>query len=161
MPALNISLTADQLQKRLQDRLRGLNSNLPNTVLWQQHGDSVLLFIDSLHARLIPGWLLCGLDMQSDQTGRQNVQFVFYLGKTSSGDSLHAAATINAATPQASQLAEVWGKTVQNVLWEAVLDALEAFVGQASAKYPGQTIAIHGFQANSGNFSAIIMAGDY
>ena len=160
MPALNISLTADQLQKRLQDRLRGLNANLPNTVLWQQNSNSVLLFIDSFKTRLIPGWLLCGLDMQSDQTGRQNVQFVFYLGTTGSGDGLHATATINAATPQASQLADAWGKTVQSVLWEAVLDALEAFVEQAAAKYPGQAIAIHGFQANSGNVSAIIMVGD-
>ena len=160
MPALNVSLSADQLQKRLQDRLRGLNPVAPNTVLWQQKGNRVLLFVDSLRTRLLSGWLLCSVDMQADETGRQTVQFVFYLGATGAGDGLHAAGSVNAANPQASQLAEVWGQAVQRVLWDAVLDALEAFVSQAAAKYPGQPIAIHGFQAVANAFSAIIIAGD-
>jgi hypothetical protein len=160
MPAVNVSLSGDQLQKRMQDRLRGLNPAAPNAILWQQKTSRVLLFIDSLRARLLPGWLVCDVDMQSDATGRQTLQFVFYLGAPGQGDGLQASATINAANPQASQLAEVWGQTAQRVLWDAVLDGLEAFVSQVAAKYPGQAVALQGFQASANALSAVLMAGD-
>jgi hypothetical protein len=160
MPAVTVSLSADQLQKRMQDRLRGLNPAAPNTVLWQQTNSRVLLFVDSLRARVIPGWLVCDVDLQSDATGRQTLQFVFYLGTSGQGDGLHASATINAGNPQASQLAEVWGATTQRVLWDAVLDGLEAFVSQVAAKFPGQAVNMLGFQAAANTLSAVVMAGD-
>lgn len=159
MPALNVSLSAEQLQKRMQDRLGGLNPAAPNTVLWQQKDSTALLYVDSVRARLVPGWLVCDADMQSDQTGRQTLQFVYYLGMAGQGDGLQASGAVNAGNPQASQLAEVWGATVQRVLWDAVLDGLEAFVSQVAAKYPGQAVAIQGFQAATDALSAVLTAG--
>jgi hypothetical protein len=160
MPALNVSLSADQLTKRLQDRIRGLSAASPNTVLWQQQGSRVLIFVDSLRARLLPGWLLCNLDLQADETGRQTLQLVFYIGSSGQGDGLHAGATINASTPQATQLAGVWGAALQRVLWDAVLDALEAFVEQTAAQHPGVPVAIQGFQATQNALAAVVLAGD-
>src|SRR5712691_8331192 len=153
MPALNVSLSedqpksADKLKKRMQDRLRGLSATPANTVLWQQRNNRVLIHVDSLHAQVLNGWLLCNLDLQSDEGGRQTLQFVFYLGTAGHGDGLQASATINAATPQAAHLAEVWGNTVQRLLWDAVLDALEVFVEQTAARHPGLPVAIQGFQS--------------
>ena len=160
MPALNVSLSADQLTKRMQDRLRGLSATPANTILWQQQSNRVLIFVDSLHTRLLTGWLLANLDLQSDETGRQTLQFVFYLGAPGEGDGLHAGATVNASTAQASKLAEVWGVSIQRVLWDAVLDALEAFIGQAAAQNPGQAVAIQGFQASPSGLAAVLLAGD-
>lgn len=159
MPAVTVSLSSDQLQKRMQDRLRGLSPNAPNTVLWQQNNSRVLVFVDSVRSRVIPGWLICDVDLQADATGRQTLQFVFYLGTPGQGDGLHASATINAGNPQASQLAEVWGATTQRVLWDAVLDGLEASVSQTGAKFPGQALDILGFQAAGNTLSAVVMAG--
>jgi hypothetical protein len=144
----------------MQDRLRGLSPTPSNTVLWQQQNNRVLIFVDSLKARLLTGWLLANLDLQSDETGRQTLQFVFYVGAAGQGDGLNAGATANASTPQASKLAEVWGVSIQRVLWDAVLDALEAFIAQAAAQNPGQAVAIQGFQANPNALAAVLLAGD-
>jgi hypothetical protein len=160
MPVLDISLSADQLAARMQDRLRGLNAASPNTVLWRQGSAAVLIFVDSLKVRLLTGWLMCNLDLQSDTAGRQTLQFIFYLGSPGLGDGPRAGASINAATAQAAQLADAWGATVQRVLWDAVLDALEAFLAQAATQNPGQPLAIQGFQTAPGSLSAAIVAGD-
>jgi len=160
MPVLDISLSADQLAARMQDRLRGLNAASPTTVLWRQGSAAVLIFVDSLKVRLLTGWLMCNLDLQSDTAGRQTLQFIFYLGSPGLGDGPRAGAGINAVTAQAAQLADAWGATVQRVLWDAVLDALEAFLAQAAAQNPGQPLAIQGFQTAPGSLSAAIVAGD-
>jgi len=160
MPVLNISVSADQLAQRMQDRLRGLNSASPVTVLWIQQNSSILIHIDSLKLRVLTGWVLCSLDLECDATGRQTLQFVFYLGAPGLGDGLRAGSTINAATPQAAQMADVWGAAIQRVLWDAVLDALEAFLAQAASQNPGQPLAIEGFQAAPNVLSAAIIAGD-
>jgi len=160
MPALNVALSADQLASRMQDRLRGAGAAQAKTMLWQQQNNRALIYLDSLHTQLLDGWLLCDLDLQADETGRQTLQFVFYLGTTGHGDGLSASAKINASTAQAAQLAEVWGTTVQRLLWDAVLDALEAFVEQAAVKYPGQPLAIQGFQSTPKGLTAVLLAGD-
>jgi len=160
MPALNISLSADQLAKRMHDRLRGLSAATPNTILWQQKSDRALILVDSLRIRLLPGWLLCNLDLQSDETGRQTLQFIFFVGADGSGDGVRAGSTVNASTPQGSRLAEVWGAPLQRVLWDAVLDALEVFVTQAAVQNPGEQISIQGFHAVADAFAGVIAAED-
>ena len=160
MPTLDISLSVDQLAKRMQDRLRGLNAAAPNTILWQQKSDRVLIFVDSLRIRLLPGWLLCNLDLQSDETGRQTLQFIYFVGADGNGDGVRAGSTVNASTPQASRLAEVWGVPLQRVLWDAVLDALEVFVTQAATQNPGKQVSILGFHAVADAFAAVIAAED-
>jgi hypothetical protein len=160
MPVLNVSLSADQLAKRMQERLRGLSTAPGNTLLWRQQDNRVLIFVDSLKTRLLKGWLLANLDLQADETGRQTLQFLFYLGAEAQGDGLQAGSTVNAATPQAARLAEVWGVSIQRVLWDAALDALEAFVAQVAAQNPAVAVAIQGFQATPNGLAAVMFAGD-
>ena len=160
MPAINVSLTADQLTARMQARLRGLSAASPNTILWEQQGSRALIYVNSLTARVLTGWLLCNLDLQAGETGRQTLHFVFYLGALGQGDGLRAGGTVKAANPQASQLAAVWGTTIQRVLWDAVLDGLEAFVDQTAAQHQGLPIAIQGFHGAQNALSAVILAGD-
>ena len=160
MPAVTVSLAAADLGKRLQERLRGLSAAAGNTVLWQQNANRVLVHVDSLQSRLLNGWLLCNLDLQSDQTGRQTLQFIFFLGDDSNGNGISAGATINAPSAPAAQLAELWGATVQRVLWDAVLDTLEAMLDQTAARFSGQPVALGGFQASQNGLSAVVLAGD-
>jgi len=160
LPVLKVSLSADQLATRMQDRLRGLNAASPTTVLWRQGSAAVLIFVSSLKVRLLNGWLISNLDLQSDAAGRQTLQFIFYLGTPGLGDGPRAGASINASTAQAAQLADAWGATIQRVLWDAVLDALEAFLAQAAVQNPGQPLAVQGFQTTPDALSASIVAGD-
>jgi hypothetical protein len=143
----------------MQDRLRGSSAAAPDTIVWQQQTNRVVIFVNSLVAKLLNGWLLCNLDLQCDQTGRQTLQFVFFLGSSANGDGVHAGATINAATPQAGQLAEVWGGELQRVLWDAVLDALEVSCEQAVAQHLATTLTLQGFHVTADGLQAAILTG--
>jgi hypothetical protein len=106
MPATTLQLTVatSELAARMREHLRGPGANPPPKVIWQARGQRVLLHLDSLELRAHDGWLLAGLDLQADQTGRQTLQLVFHLGKPGEGDGLTAAVTINTTTVGAAQL---------------------------------------------------------
>jgi hypothetical protein len=157
MTVLTVSLAAADLGKRIQDRLRGLTAGTAKTVLWQRQTDRVLVHVDSFRSRIVGGWLLCSLDLQADETGRQTLQFVFFLGGPDSG--LQAGATINAVSPQASQLAELWGKDIQRVIWDAVLDAIEAALARAATRQAGAAVTLQGFHATTDTFAADVIVG--
>ena len=159
MAALRVSIATADLVRRLKERLRGDPPNVSTRVVWQRDGDSVLVNTDSLTARLLDGWLLCNLDLQTDQTGRQTLQFVFFLGKDGEGDSLQAASTINASTPGAAQLAAAWGADLQRLLWDAVLDAIEMMVYHAESLKKGSPIVLGGFHCTADAIVVDLLAG--
>jgi hypothetical protein len=121
-------------------------------VIWQDGANRVIVSVD--------GWVVCNLDLQSDATGRQTLQFVFFLGKSADGDGLHAAATMNLSTPQAAQLGDVWGASLQRVLWDAVLDVVEAAVAQVATQKSGQALTLQGFSCSADAIHVAILAGD-
>jgi hypothetical protein len=159
MTSVTLSIAAADLAKRLSARLQALSPVAAARVIWQKENQRVLLHIDSLKIRLLEGWLLCDLDVESDPTGRQKLQFVFYLGSLDDASSLQAAGTINAVTPQAAQLAGSWGTDLQRVLWDAVLDAVEASMHQAGAQNPGQPLTLQGFAAAKDAIQVEVIAG--
>src|SRR5262245_14447954 len=129
MTAFELSFPTALLGRRMMERLRGSAPSFQ--VVWQDHGRRLLVHADSLGARSVDGWLLVNLDVEADQTKRCTLQFVFYLGKKGESDNLHAACAINAPTPQAAYLADAWGRDLQRVLWDAVLDGVEACMARA------------------------------
>jgi hypothetical protein len=159
MTALSLSLSADPLGKRMQDRLRGLNQAIGDGVLWQQGSSRVRLHLDSFQSRLLPGWLICNLDLEADETGRQTLQFIFFLGRRGDGDGLNAGVAINTVNPQALKLAEAWGAAVQRVLWDGVLDAVEAALARAAVQKPGASLTLLGFRATDDAFETDIQVG--
>src|SRR3954453_14230662 len=104
MTELVLTVAGKDVIARMRERLRP-NAATP-AVVWQDKSDRVLIHADSLNARFVDGWLVASLDLQSDQTGRQALQFVYFIGSAAEGPGLNAGATVNAATPQAALLAE-------------------------------------------------------
>jgi hypothetical protein len=147
MPATTLQLTVatSELAARMREHLRGPGANPPPKVIWQARGQRVLLHLDSLELRAHDGWLLAGLDLQADQTGRQTLQLVFHLGKPGEGDGLTAAVTINTTTVGAAQLAASWGDDLQRLLWDGLLDLLEAALRRAGREHPGEELALQGY----------------
>lgn len=135
------------------------NGGPPSQIVWQENGDSVLLHIDSLKARFTGGWLLCALDLESDQSDRQNVQFLYYLGGDASSGT-NAAAVVNAPIAAAAPVAERWGTAVQRVIWDAVLDALDAAVFKAGTQAPNQKLTLGGYFATDAGLQATVFAGE-
>ncbi len=156
MTSLTIAVSTDEVARRLRDRLRGGNRGGP--VVWQQEGDRVLLFADQLTARSVGGWLVCNLDAQADETGRQTLQFLYYLGKRGEGDGVKAAATISVATTPQAQLADRWGRDIQRVLWDGVLDVVEAAVAEGRGPQV-QPVQITGFHVDAAAVHVDILAG--
>lgn len=149
MSAQRLSIPAADVAPRLRERLRGDPPASSARVVWQRDGASVLVNTDSLTARFLDGWLLCNLDLETDPTGRQTLQFVYFLGRPDEGDGVQAACTINAPTAGAAQLAAAWGADLQRVLWDAVLDGIELTVYHAASLQPRVPLTLAGFHCTA------------
>ena len=159
MTALKLSISPGELTSRLQDRLRG-GSKTPRVVWQMDDGQRLMLYVDTLNAQLRDGWLIASMDVFTDQTSRQVLQFIFCLGKVGEGNGAQAACTINAASPGATQIAAVWGTELQRVLWDAVLDGLEAAMYRAGALKPGLALRLKGFYCDTAGFHTEVLAGE-
>lgn len=152
------TVTAADLAARIRQRLVGVTSTARQAI-WQSGGHSVLLHAERLQARLLDGWLLVGLELETEQTGRALLEFVFHLGAARDGDGLTAAVRINAATRQATQLAELWGDDLQRVIWDAVLDTIQLALRTAIASHTGQPIRLRGFHATANGLHVDVATG--
>ena len=161
MSALKLSVSSDNLAARIRQLLRGTAPDTAANVVWQQDGQQVLILLDTLQMRSLDGWLLCDLAVRTDQTGQCTLQFVFFLGKQEEGDGAQAATTINAPTLRAAQVADRWGADIQRVLWDAVLDVIEASVDHAAQRKPGQPLMLAGFHCDSGAIHVDLLVGEF
>lgn len=157
MNAFDISLAENDLKQRISDLL--LSPTGSRLAVWQGDTGSVLLHVETLQVRLLEGWMLVSLDLETDQTGQQTLQFIFCLGAANNGDDLNATATINAPTANAAVLADAWGSTLQRVLWDAVLDGVEAAVASVRAQAGTGTLLLTGFHSGAQQLVISIAAG--
>lgn len=142
MQSFELSIPSQALQVRMMQRLRG---GAPSaSVVWSRAAHNVLVHAESLALRTLDGWLLVSLDLETDQTGRTTLQFVFHPGRKNNRNTL-ASCAINAATPEAAQLADGWGRDLQRVLWDAVLDGIEACLATVQRQAGEQPLMLAGF----------------
>jgi hypothetical protein len=158
MQTFRLSVPAGELTRRMRERLRGAST--ASKVVWQHKGQRILLHADQLQGKLLDGWIVCDLPVQTDQTGVEKLQFVYYVGKLGEADGLQAAGTVNAPTLEGAQLAEVFGASIERVLWDAVLDCLEGMVSYAATQKAGQKITLGGYHCNSDALGADILVGE-
>ena len=159
MAAHQLSISAADLEARMRQRLTGAAPDNSTQVVWRDDEQRVLLHLNSLKLRIIDGWLLCNLNLQTDPTGPQRLQFIYFLGAPGEGDGLQAAAQINAATLPAAQLADKWGRDLQRVLWDAVLDGIEVSIRDVTENEPGQPVVLHGFTTSAGYLHVRVLSG--
>ncbi|MCV7221237.1 hypothetical protein [Mycolicibacterium elephantis] len=158
MRARSLTIAATDLESRIRQRLMGVGATT-RAVVWQVGDHAVLLRSDRIHTRLLEGWLVVKIELETDQTGRRQVELVYRLGTSKSGGGTGAAAKINAATPEALALAEVWGADLQRVVWDAVLDAVEAALTAVRRKEPRQPLVLRGFHAGREGFTVEVVSG--
>lgn len=159
MVALRLTLAIDDLAVRMREQLHGDSGAPTNRIVWHQRGARLLIHVESLTVRAVDGWLLCNLDAQTDEVGRETLQFIFFLGRKADAGP-HGAATINAPTHGAAQIADRWGPDLLRVLWEAILDGLEAALDAASIQFANRRVAVAGFFATDAMLVIDIVAGD-
>jgi hypothetical protein len=157
MDAYELSVASSDVGRRCAVRLR--NGASSSDVVWQIDGRSLLVHTASLAVRALDGWLLINLDVETDQTKKQTLQFVFYLGKRSDLGTLNAACTINAPSVEAGQLADGWGRDLQRVLWDGVLDAVESCVSSVAGTASSQPLTLQSFFAEGQTLVVTVLAG--
>ncbi|NVB40587.1 hypothetical protein G6O69_22290 [Pseudenhygromyxa sp. WMMC2535] len=123
MAEVNSLISPATLQKSMQTRLwaggrRGTN------VVWQDRGSSVAVYPSSLRLRVEAGFVVAAVDLETDQTGREAVEMVFFLGRSDRGDGLVATTTMDGDDP--SGLRTRWGEALRAALWDGVLDLVDA-----------------------------------
>lgn len=158
MESLSLTVRAGDLLARIQHRLAGLTPSA-RRVVWRSGAQAVLIYTDQIRARLLQGWLVVGLDLESDQTGRRSLELVYFLGAPQDGDGLGAAVRINAATREAAMLAEVWGDDLQRVIWDAVLDAIQIALQTTRRQRPNDALTLRGFLATPEGLQVNVVAG--
>ncbi len=158
MDSVSLTISAPDVQSRIRQRLAGLNPTA-RRVVWRSATHAVFIYVDRTQARLLRGWLVVGLDLETDQTGRHPLELVFFLGAPQDGDGTSAAVRINAASREAATIAEVWGDDLQRVVWDAVLDAIQVALQRARRDHPNQPLALRGFLATPEGLQVNVVAG--
>jgi hypothetical protein len=158
MNAVSLTIAVPDLQARIRQRLLGLNPTARRAV-WRSASHAVLIYVDRTQARLLRSWLVVGLELETDQTGRQTLELVYFLGSARDGDGTGAAVRINAATREAAMLAEVWGDHLQRVIWDAVLDAIQVALQRTRRDHPNEPLTLRGFIATPEGLQVNVVAG--
>lgn len=156
---LTLTIAADDILGRIGERLIP-GAPASKQIVWLDNGDQVLIHGESLKARLTGGWLICDLDLEAAPSGKQTVQFVYFLGNGTAGGGLNAGCTINAPTAGAAQLADRWGAVIQRVIWDAILDAVEACLFHAGTQSSGQALTLAGFNATDTALNVNVLTGE-
>jgi hypothetical protein len=158
MTAFELSIATTEISRRLMTTLRGGGATAD--VVWQSGTRRLMVHTSTVVARAVEGWLLINLDVETDQTKRCTLQFVYYLGKRAEGSGIEAACTINAPTAEAAALADAWGRDLQRVIWDTVLDGIEACVARMAAQLgPTQPVTLGGFFTDGSTLIVSILAG--
>ncbi|MEZ4466486.1 MAG: hypothetical protein R3F60_08465 [bacterium] len=114
----------DRLAERLPDRLaeRLAARRRPGPVVWRDAGDEILLHLDTLRVRFQGDALSVGLELECDETGRQAVQVVFYLG-----DRPQSMLVATEELPRGdARVVGRWGRPLQEALVSALVQLAEA-----------------------------------
>ena len=158
MESVSLIIGAPDVQARIRQRLSGLNP-IARRVVWRSSTHAVFIYADRIQARLLRGWLVVGLELETDQTGRESLELVFFLGAPQDGEGTGAAVRINAATREAATLAEVWGDDLQRVIWDAILDAIQVALQRARRDHPNQPLTLRGFLATPEGLQVNVVTG--
>ena len=89
-----------------------------NTVVWVDHGDEVLVHLDSLTTQIVNQAVLVSIDLECDQTGRTPLVVALSLATTAQGGLI---ATTDQFPRGNGLLAARWGSAVQSAVWSALI----------------------------------------
>jgi hypothetical protein len=128
-----LSIAADDVRQRVAFRLAAGRPNV-SKIVWTDGGDELLIHVDALRCSFADGWLVCELELEAGAPGRQKLQCVFFLGRAGEADGARAACTLKPIGAASEAIADRWGRNLQRVIWDAVLDAIEGAAAHVSAQ---------------------------
>jgi len=106
------------------------------TIIWVEHGDEVVVHLDSVQVRILTTSLLVSADLETDQTGRSTLVTAFALGGAT--DPAGLTAVTDDLPKGLGALSARWGKTLQAAIWASLL----GFAQDAAAQQGGAPIGL-------------------
>ena len=153
MPALRVSVSADDLRARVQLRLlNGAPAGTP-AVVWtateaQVVVAEVVVHVATVDLRLTDGWLLVDVPLETSETGKVDVRCLYFLGRPDRADGLKASGAIDPGAPQL--LVGRWGDALLTAVWSGVQDVLAGAYQAVVAAFPKDMPTIAGYVADEG-----------
>ena len=137
-----VELGEQAVREGLARRLAGPHEQ-PGGIVWIKDGDEVAVWLDSLRVELAAAQIRVRIDLETDQTGRDEQEVVIALAARSGPPSLLAVAGDSSAGGAA--LAARWGRTLQDAVWGALLELADERAGSGVAGIAAEdgTLVVH------------------
>jgi hypothetical protein len=91
----------------------------PTTVIWVDHGNEVLVHLESTVVRILDRTVLVSVDLETDQTGRTPLVCSFAV---SGAEELGGLVATTDTLPRGSgMLAACWGQQLQSAVWSSLM----------------------------------------
>ena len=91
----------------------------PNKVIWVDHGNEVLVHLDSTAVRILDRMVLVSVDLETDQTGRTPLVCAFAV--SGAGELGGLVATTDELPRGLGTLASAWGQQLQTAVWSSLM----------------------------------------
>lgn len=91
----------------------------PTKVIWVDHGNEVLVHLDSTAVRILDRVVLVSVDLESDQTGRTPLVCSFAV--SGAGELGGLVATTDELPRGLGSLASAWGQQLQSAVWSSLM----------------------------------------
>lgn len=96
-----------------------LAGNPPKKVIWVDHGNEVLVHLDSTMVRILDRMVLVSVDLETDQTGRTPLVCSFAV--SGEGEFGGLIATTDDLPRGLGTLASAWGQQLQTAVWSSLI----------------------------------------
>jgi hypothetical protein len=90
-----------------------------NKVIWVDHGNEVLVHLDSTAVRILDRMVLVSVDLETDQTGRTPLVCSFAV--SGAGELGGLVATTDDLPRGLGTLASAWGQQLQTAVWSTLM----------------------------------------
>lgn len=122
-------LSADekQLRELLASRLTPAGHR-PGPLIWQDGQAEAIVYVDQLRAAIKPGFIVCELKMETDQSGMASLVLAFKIGSSAGEATL--TVTTEALPRGKPALVHRWGAIAQEQLWTALMASGQSLLSQ-------------------------------
>jgi hypothetical protein len=152
MRLVRLSVSQAAVERQIKLRLMGSDPTI-STAVWEKPWikedkelcAAVRIDLSGFKTALKKGWLLLQFGVQTQDTGLQALQAIYYLGQENAGANLQASATLQPAATAGNldklgALTQRWGDDLLRVIWDGVLDCIEAALQRLATQYPNQAL---------------------
>ena len=102
----------------------------PTKVIWVDHGNEVLVHLDSIAVRILDRTVLVSVDLETDQTGRTPLVCSFAV--SGAGELGGLVVTTDELPRGLGSLASAWGKQLQSAVWSSLLGLVNDHAAERS-----------------------------